>query len=153
MQYLQTLQHNVRSHVWSPEVAAVNLHTGICSPELSTRLGFGTFCVEFADGWLPCGIVNPLKERVRSLPTYFCHLSPLRNREGRSIHPCASPDEAVYPEKKIARVADTKDQRKERVAQSNKKYIWLMDKEHGHCSLLQKYFRRTFFHLKCRGIP
>lgn len=50
---------------------------------------------------------------VSSPPTYFCHSSSLRDTEGWSIHLCASPDETVYPEKKIARATDTEDQRKE----------------------------------------
>lgn len=32
-----------------------------------------------------------------------------------------------------------------RVAQSNEEYIWLKAREHGYCSLLQKYSRRSFF--------
>lgn len=75
---------------------------------------------------------------------YFCHLSPLRDIEGRSIHLSSSPDEAVCPEKKIARVTDTEDQWKECVAQSNEEYIWLKNREHGYCSLRQKIFQIIF---------
>lgn len=105
--------------------------------------------------WHPlCGVCrwwvalwNPqASERwISSPPSYFCHLSPLRDTDGLSIHLCASSDGIVCPEKKIAEVTDTEDQRKEHVAQSNEEYIWLKDRRHGYCSLLHKYFRRSFF--------
>ncbi|KAJ7424160.1 hypothetical protein BTVI_07430 [Pitangus sulphuratus] len=111
---LKNLYDSVRSNIGSPEDAVANSHRSLSFSKAEQTPVIWHLYVESADTVTPVeGILKALKEGGSSPPTKFCHLSPLGVTEGTSIHLCASPGETGYPEKKIARVTDTEDQRKE----------------------------------------
>lgn len=135
LKYLQTLYHSVRSNAGSPEVGAVSWYTlAIHEPELNTRPWFGTLCVESAElDPLRRVTLKPWRRRAAHLPA----TSGIWALWGSQR---AGPSTFVplllklgHPEKKIAGVTETEDQRKVSVTQqSNEERSWLKGRKHGY---------------------